>query len=210
VFAGNNNSQAPIPPTLETVSPAAAPANNIIGVPFLTFNNNVKMSGPMVFWDLHAAYFYKSLAVIGEWGSGFQDYTGGIVNRTRLPVQSFYAQASYLVTGETRSSIGIVKPINPVSFGHGKGWQGTGAIEPFFRYEYMDIGSQVFTQGLADPNLWANRLFQTHVGANWHMTKYVKLYFDWVHAEFNQPVLYATGKRQLTSDMFLLRFQLFF
>ena len=28
----------------------------------------------MAFWDLHAAWFYKQLAVIGEWGSGFQDY----------------------------------------------------------------------------------------------------------------------------------------
>jgi phosphate-selective porin OprO/OprP len=74
----------------------------------------------------------------------------------------------------------------------------------------MDVGSQVFTGGLADPNLWANRMFQTHTGVTWHLTQYVKMFFDWNHAEFNQPVLYAPNKRQLTSDEFLVRLQLFF
>jgi phosphate-selective porin OprO and OprP len=125
-----------------------------------------------------------------------------------VPVEAFYIQASYFLTGETRSSLGIVKPNHPFDLRKGK--FGTGAIEPFFRYEYLDIGSQVFTNGLADPNLWANRVFQTHVGVNWHLTQYIKLYFDWNHAEFNEPVLFAPGRRQKTSDMALIRVQIFF
>ena len=31
-------------------------------------------------------------------------------------------------------------------------------------------------------------MFQTHVGVNWHMTQYAKIYLDWNHAEFNQAV----------------------
>ncbi len=209
LFAGEMD-QAPIPQVLRTVVPTSG--NSVAGIPFLIFNNNVRQSGPMAFWDLHLAYFYQQLAVIGEWGSGYQNYAfaNTLRDRIQLPVQSYYIQASYLLTGETRSSIGIVKPKKPVRFGAGTGSSGIGAIEPYIRYEYMDIGSQVFTRGLADPNLWANRLFVTRLGLNWHLTQYIKMYFEWGHDEFNKPVFFAPGRRQLTSDLFLVRFQLFF
>jgi phosphate-selective porin OprO and OprP len=207
VFASNFD-QLPIPVEFRTVVPTTG--NALLGTPFLNLNNNVRMYGPMAFWDLHLAYFYGGLAWITEWQSGYQSYAIGSGHQTKVPVGSFYSQVSYLITGETRSSIGIVKPNNPVTFGRGNGWHGCGAIEPFFRYEYLQIGSQIFTSGFADQNLWANRLFQTDLGVNWHLTQYVKMYFDWIHDEFNQPVLFAPGRRQLTVDEFLVRFQLYF
>ena len=196
VYTGHNN-QADAPQTLRTVVPTTG--NAVAGVPFLGFNSNTVESGPMTFWDLHFAYFYQQLAVIGEWGSGSQSYA-----------TTANLNASYLVTGETRSSIGIVKPLHPIDFGRGNGFSGTGAVEPYFRYEHLNIGNQVFTGGLADPNNWTNSLFMTHVGVNWHLTQYVKMYFDWAHAEFGSPVLYAPGHRQKTSDMFMARFQFYF
>ena len=100
----------PVPAALRTIVPTAG--NAVVGVPFLAFNNNVRQTGILAFWDLHAAWFYSQLALIGEWESGFQDYalTSNLAARTHLPVQSFYVQAGYLLTGETRSSVGIVKP----------------------------------------------------------------------------------------------------
>ena len=207
VYAGNAFQPA-LPQTLRTA--VATSGNAALGVPFLTFNNNVRETGYQAFWDLHAAWFYQQLAVIGEWGSGFQDYSlSSTPNlRTHLPVQSFYVQAGYLLTGETRSSVGIVKPLHP--FDISRKQRGLGAWELVGRYQYLDIGSQVFSAGLSDPNNSANRLYITDVGFNWHLTQYLKLYFEWEHAVFNQPVIYAPGKRQLTSDMFLVRFQLYF
>jgi phosphate-selective porin OprO/OprP len=207
IFALNQN-QAPLPQTLRTVVPTTG--NNIIGVPFLSFNNNVRMSGPMAFWELYFAYYYRQLALLGAWYSGYQDYalTSNIRDRTKLPVQSYYIQASYLITGETRSILGIVKPNNPV-YQKGGQW-GTGAWEPYVRYEYLDIGKQVFSNGLADPNLWANRVFQTHIGIDWHLTQYVKMYFDWAHDEFNQPIFFAPGRSTKTQNLLTWRIQLFF
>jgi phosphate-selective porin OprO/OprP len=209
VFSGGQD-HVPIPQVLRTVVPTAG--NSVAGVPFLNFNNNVREDGPMAFWDLHMAWYYRQLAVIGEWGSGFQNYSTNATalnpTRTRIPVEGFYIQASYLITGETRASTGIVKPNSPFDIRKGK--FGTGAWEPFFRYEYLDIGNQVFTGGLADPNLWANRVFQTHTGINWHLTQYIKMYFDWNHAEFNNPVFYAPNHRQKTSDELFVRLQLYF
>jgi phosphate-selective porin OprO and OprP len=205
VYAVNNN-QIALPQTFRTAVPTTG--NAVLGVPFMFLNSNVRETGQQAFWDLHAAWFYQQLAVIAEWQSGVKDYSLSSTpyDRTRLPIQSFYVQAGYLLTGETRSSVGIVKPNNPFSLKDG----GIGAWELVTRYQFMDIGSQVFTGGLADPNTSANRLYITDLGFNWHLTQYVKFYFEWEHAVFNQPVTYAPGKSQLTSDMFLARFQLYF
>ena len=207
VFAGHQNN-IPIPQTLRTIVPTAG--NPVLGVPFLAFNNDVRESGDMAFWDLHAAWFYRQLSVIGEWGSGFQDYAlvNNLQARTNLPVQSFYVQGGYFLTGETASSVGIVKPLRP--FDLRKGHFGLGAFELTGRLAYMDIGREVFTNGLADPELWTNRLTVTDVGLNWHVTQYLKVYLDWQHADFGSPVRFAPDRRQLNSDMFLLRAQLFF
>ncbi len=206
VMAGNDF-QTPVPQTFRTIVPTNG--NAVAGIPFLALNNNVVNNGPHAFWDLHAAWYYRGLEVIGEWGSGFEDY--GLARssyRNRIPVESFYVQTSYLLTGETRSNIGLVKPLHPVTLK--KGDFGIGAWEPYARFEYLDIGSKIFTAGLADENLWTNRLYMTHVGINWHLTQYIKIYFDWNYAEFGQPVLFAPGRRQASSDLFLLRFQFFF
>ncbi|WP_406696012.1 porin [Singulisphaera sp. Ch08] len=207
VVAGNQNN-IPLPQTLRTA--IATTGNQIIGVPFLNFNNNVRESGDRALWDLHAAWYYKQFALVGEWGSGFQDYAkvGNLANRTHLPIDSFYVQAGYYLTGETRSSVGIVKPLHP--FDLRRGQFGLGAWELTARYNHLEIGSQVFTSGLADQNLWANRVSMVDVGLNWSLTQYVKIYLDWQHSDFNNPVLFAPGRRQKTSDMLMARFQLFF
>src|SRR5881227_175013 len=107
----------------------------------------------MAFWDVHAAWFYRQLSLIGEWQSGYQDYANtaspaSLTRHIRVPVQSYYVTASYLLTGETRSSVGIVKPCHPFSLRPSE--FGLGAWELFGRYNAMDIGSSVFSFGLAD------------------------------------------------------------
>jgi phosphate-selective porin OprO/OprP len=43
-----------------------------------------------------------------------------------------------------------------------------------------------------------------------HMTQYVNFMFEWEHAMFNEPVIYAPGKRHGSGDPLLARIQLFF
>ncbi|MDR3619977.1 MAG: porin [Paludisphaera borealis] len=207
LFGGNNNN-SPLPQTLRTVVPTAG--NSVAGVPFLAFNNNVREMGAMTFWDLHTAYYYKQLAINAEWGSGFQDYAqnSALASRTHLPVQSFYVLAGYMLTGETRSGLGIVKPLRPLGMKGGQ--MGIGAWELTGRYQQMNIGKEVFTNGLADPNLWTNSLYMTDLGFNWHINQYLKFLFTWEHAEFGQPVFSNIGQRNKTNDLFLARMQLFF
>ena len=208
-FFGGDANNVPQPQVLRTLVPTTG--NQIIGVPFLSFNNNVREVGERAFWDFHVAYFYKQLALIAEWQSGFQNYAinPNLAYRTRVPVESYYVQMGYFLTGETRSSVGIVKPLKPFSLKPGN--FGLGAFEVQTRYNSLVVGNEVFNYGLTDPNNWSNRAGTYELGFNWHFTQYLKFYFSWQHTVFGDPVLYAPGNlRQLTSDMFLARMQLFF
>jgi phosphate-selective porin OprO/OprP len=197
----------PLPQTLRTI--VAITGNQVLGVPFLSFNRNVLENGPRALWTLFAAYYYRQLTLLGEWGSGYQDYSlTGSLARTRLPVESFYVQAAYLLTGEQVASRGMVRPRRPFDLRRGK--FGPGAWEVAARYSRLDLGSQVFTRGLADPNVWTNRLSTVDLGLNWYLNSYLRVLFDWQYAAFGSPVVYRPGGLQKTSDLFLIRFQIDF
>lgn len=198
----------PIPQVLRTN--VATTGNLAIGPEFLALNNNVREHGDRALWALHLAYYYQHLSLISEWESGFQDYalTSNLHFRTQLPIQSYYVTAAYFLTGETVSGRGVLKPIQ--NFDLRKGKFGLGAIELVGRYNYLNIGQEVFTSGLADKNLWTNQLSTMDLGVNWYWNQFLKVYIGWQHAEFGDPVLFAPGRMQKTSDQFWARFQIYF
>jgi phosphate-selective porin OprO/OprP len=216
VLAGANAQTIATPPVLRTLQ--AISGNAVAGIPFLALNNNVGLYGPVAFWDMHAAWFYQQLAVIAEWQSGYQDYALNTSSATRtqhtnVPVGSYYVTAGYMLTGETRSQLGIVKPLRPFSLRTGQ--FGPGAWELFGRYNSMDVSDNIFTGGLAERFGNANRLWQTDVGLTWHMTQYIKCFFEWNHVEYNNPVTYAISpsgspKVAPTNNILWARLQLFF
>jgi phosphate-selective porin OprO/OprP len=207
LVAGDQD-HVPIPQELRTIVPTAGAS--ALGVPFLTFNDNVVVSGPRNLWSLHTAYYYGGLTLYGEWQSGFQDYAlrNQTNSRVHLPIESFYVQAAYLLTGERVASRGMVKPLRPFDLRPGR--FGLGAWEVAFRYSGLSLGRQVFTAGLADPNLWTNQVFTTDVGISWYWNQHIRVLFDWQHAGFGTPVTYRPGGFARTSDLFLLRFQVWF
>jgi phosphate-selective porin OprO and OprP len=197
----------PVPQTLRTIVPTSG--NNVLGVPFLSFNNNVLARGQRDLWSLHMSYFYRSFWMIGEWQSGFQTY--GLVNRTsstRVPIESFYLQAGYLLTGERAASRGQVRPRSPFDLRRGR--FGIGAWELAARFSLLDVGDQVFQAGLADPTLWTNQLYATDLAINWYWNQYIRVMLDWQHAGFGNPVVYRPDAFQTASDLFILRFQIWF
>jgi phosphate-selective porin OprO and OprP len=205
-----NEFNAPIPSILRTSVQTGSATSNV-GPAFLTWNSNVRESGWKALWNMHVAYYYNHLSVYGEWQSGFENFA--FVNtprsRTQVPIEGFYVNAGYFLTGETvGNGRNVIQPKR--DFDLRKGKRGPGAIELVGRYSMLDLGSKLFTAGLADPNLWANRVYNIDVGVNWYLTRTIKMYFGWEHDVFNQPVLFAPGRRQLTSDQAWVRFQIFF
>jgi phosphate-selective porin OprO/OprP len=189
---------------------ATGSGDSLVAVPFLAFNNNVRERGDRKLWELHATYFYKGLSVLGAWDSGINSFALTTPNArpVPLPVSGFHVQVGYLITGETLEKRALVAPLHPFDLRKGK--FGLGALELQARYSELEVGRQVFTGGLADPNLWTNRASFVDAGFNWYLNKYLKFYFDWEHAMFAQPVLFAPGRRQLTSDLYWLRLQVWF
>jgi phosphate-selective porin OprO/OprP len=216
VDAGHEN-QPTLPSVFRTNlgSPSGAgvgvpTAANDASVPFLAFNPNVRERGERALWELHMAYYYGGLTLLAAWQSGFESYSKEASGAgTRIPINGWFVQAGYIVTGETIRDGTLVQPLRP--FDLRRGHFGLGALELSARYIELDLSSLVFTRGLSDPNLWTNRVQMTDVGFNWYLNKFVKLYFDWKHAMFAQPVYYRPGPGlQTTSDLFWMRFQFYF
>jgi phosphate-selective porin OprO and OprP len=216
VDAGNEN-QPTVPAVLRTNSaPAAAGvdssgAANSATLPFLAFNPDVRERGQRALWELHAAYYYGGLTLLGAWQGGYESYALGTTGApTRIPIGGWFAQAGYILTGETIRDRTLVEPLRPFDLRHGR--FGLGAFEVTARYSELQLGRRVFTAGFADPNLWTNYTQMVDVGFNWYLNKAVKIYFDWEHAIFGSPVVYNTNDRRRSSqsDLYWIRFQFYF
>ncbi|MDG3008255.1 OprO/OprP family phosphate-selective porin [Paludisphaera mucosa] len=178
---------------------------------FLSFNNNVREDGMRAMGSLHAAWFYKRLSLLAEWDRGFVNYlpgAGPTTTRVDVPVDAYYVQAGFFLTGENvtrRAPIQIRKPFNLK-----RGEFGLGAVELAARYSTLHLGGQVFTSGLADPNLWSNDAGVLDLGFNWYINSYLKVYLDWQHTEFGSPVVFEPGRYYLNSELYWARLQFLF
>jgi phosphate-selective porin OprO/OprP len=185
-------------------------AYNSANVPFLAFNPNVRERGPRALGELHLAYFYQGLSLLAAWDFGFESWafgTGG-PSPVRVPLSGYFVQAAYLITGETRSETGQIDPIHRFDLRPGR--FGLGALEPTARFSELSLGKQVFSGGLADPNLWTNQVSLVDVGMNWYLNKYVKIYLDWEYAIFGSPVYYSPDHLSKTNSTYWARFQVYY
>lgn len=209
-FAYGLENQSPLPVDFRTSVNATESAGTAESAPsFLQLNDGVREQGTKKLWELHAAYYYKQLSLLGAYDSGFNDYvltTTG--NSVRLPTRGYHVQLGYFLTGEEVERRTFVEPLQPFDLRAGK--RGWGAFEVQARFDHFTLGDQVFSGGLADPNLWTNRVNTVDSGINWYLNKYTKVYFDWQHAMYATPVQYRPGGRASTSNLFWIRAQIYF
>ncbi|WZO97410.1 porin [Isosphaeraceae bacterium EP7] len=179
--------------------------------PFLILNRDVVERGQRVLGSTHAAYFYKSLSLIGEWQYGYGGYASAAnPSSTRVPFSGFYLTGAYFLTGEQIEQRARVRPLRPFIPLESGGIRGPGAWEAVARVSRLSLGREIFNAGFADPNLWSNSAVTTELGANWYWNEYIKIYMFWLHGQFGDPVQYRAGHLQESADMFWLRFQLYF
>ncbi|AGA30180.1 OprO/OprP family phosphate-selective porin [Singulisphaera acidiphila] len=201
-----------VPRAFRTASNASnASTADLFSPPFLILGDSTRERGQRTLWSAHAAYFYKQF-------SFFTDYNGGIlryaVNKkaaesVEVPVSGYSVAMGYFLTGESQERRTILEPKHPFSLRRDK--LGPGAWELIFRYSSLEFDHSVFTGGLANPELWSQRAWTTNLGMNWYLNRYVKIYFDWQHTEFGNPVIYRQPDlKQLTNELFWIRMQLYF
>lgn len=214
VYAANVTGDPVRPPVLRTNDQLAGSRldqnvpSNASGLPFLAFNDNVVMQGERTSWDAHVAYFWKRLAMLAAYDDGFVGYAVKGDKTTHLRVNGYYVQAAYFLTGETLNDFSWIDPIRPFDPSHGK--YGPGAIQPTARFATINLGDEVFSNGLADANLWTNHAYVIDAGVVWYWNRFTKLFLIWEHAEFANPVYYRPNGLQLNSDLFWLRMQFHF
>jgi phosphate-selective porin OprO/OprP len=214
VDAGNEN-QSPVPAVLRTNRSPGGDAVDSTGastaatVPFLAFGPGVFERGTRALWEAHLAYYYGGLSLVTALQGGHESYSNGSTGApVRIPLHGWFVQAGYLLTGETIRDRTLIQPLRPFDLREGR--FGLGAWELTARFSQLDLDSRVFTAGLADPTLWTNHAKLVDVGVNWYLNQFIKVYFDWEHAIFGQPVLSTTGRFREQNDLFWVRTQLFF
>jgi phosphate-selective porin OprO/OprP len=123
--------------------------------------------------------------------------------------QGGYAEAGYVLTGETRNynpgsaSYGSVVPLNPFSLAGG-GW---GAWEIAGRYSTIDLNDQLATaNGVA-----GGRQTVYTLALNWYVNRNVRLMFDYLHGNVAKQVSPTNfGDTGSKFDAFAMRTQVAF
>jgi phosphate-selective porin OprO and OprP len=194
---------SPGPATITTSSGA-----NAAELPFLAFGPNVLERGGRALWEAHLAYYYGGLSLVSAIEGGHEGYSNGFAVPVHVPINGWFVQGAYILTGETIRDRTNIQPLSPFDLREGR--HGLGAWEVTARYSQLDLDGRVFTAGLADPRLWTNHAKMVDVGVNWYLNQFVKLYFDWEHAFFDRPVSSTNGTFRSSSDLYWVRTQVFF
>jgi phosphate-selective porin OprO/OprP len=235
-FVNGGMLHAPVQPAALTTandqSPSSSAAIVNVSPTFLIFKSTAFENGMYMEWGGDVAYYYKSFTMLANYQGGFQNYglqgsgtlpsatvygpfaSGAFVGvgsskRIEVPLAGWSAAVTYFLTGEqiTRR-VYLLEPRRPFGFYNGR--LNPGAIEAYFRFSNLQLGDQVFTGGVANGADWANRVSTTDTGINWYLNHYVRMYFDWQHAFYNQPVFMSDTKSTRHNDLYWIRTQVFF
>jgi phosphate-selective porin OprO/OprP len=182
------------------------------GIPFLTYNNNVRASGmrtnvaPHFFW-------YGQASIMAEyvnWNRTLSDPTHAQVIEV---IHGFEVTGSYFITGEKHTGDGltgfhVITPNNP--FIPSKCQYGCGAWELVGQFSQMSVGNNVVDLGLVNPTVAATRLTQTMIGVNWWPNQYVRVSLDWMYDHTNKAVDLGNGVMKSEYNVFWSRIAMFF
>src|SRR5208282_5025226 len=92
----------------------------------------------------------------------------------------YFAQASYLLTGED-ASYGWIKPYRPFDPRNGR-W---GGWELAARLSNLATDSRQFKLGFADPSVSAKTATEYALGVNWYLSANIKWQFDYARTFFD-------------------------
>src|SRR5258708_27144153 len=139
-------------------------ASNGASLPFLAFDPNVLEQGSRALWEAHLAYYCGGLSLVSAVDGGQEHYSNR-ARPVRIPLDGWFVQAGYILTGETIRDRTNIQPLRPFDLREGR--FGLGAWELTARYSQLNLDPRVFTAGLADPNPWTNHAKLVDLAVNW-------------------------------------------
>ncbi|MGZ3304513.1 MAG: OprO/OprP family phosphate-selective porin [Asticcacaulis sp.] len=159
---------------------------------FFKYAANVFANGKETRSNPEAWFYLNNFGLLADYVEATQDVRLG-VNTARLKNRALDVSGSWILTGETASYKGGVKPAHDFAI-DGSGW---GAWEITARYGYTDVDNAAFTGGFASLSSSASKATSTGVGIGWYLSENLKLLADWDHTKFVRGA--AVGNR-LTED----------
>jgi phosphate-selective porin OprO and OprP len=164
------------------------------------------VSGAQVY-SAEAAGTIGSLYLQGEYF--WYNVDRGFLGLSSVKFQGGYAQAGYILTGETRkynpgsASYGGVVPSNPFSLSGG-GW---GAWEIAARVSTVDLNDQL---GNANGVAGGRQTIYT-AALNWYINRNIRFMFDYLHGDITKRISPTnTGNAGSTFDALAMRTQVAF
>jgi phosphate-selective porin OprO/OprP len=201
----------------EPVNPAVlrTPAT----VPWFTYNATVRADGVRSRLSPELSYFDGPFGFAAQYFRQEQELrpsavAPGYAFRREVPNDGFYVLATWLVTGEQRTTYSMAIdphcPFNPCC-----PCTCPGAWELVARVSHLEVEDNVFAPGparLADPTKSSRAATELTLGFNWYLNKWVRTQFNWEHAWFQDPVQLGPTPANLTKhqDTLLTRFQIIF
>jgi phosphate-selective porin OprO/OprP len=141
--------------------------------------------------------------MMGEWIRSSQDLLLKTATH-EFNNESWFAQASYVLTGKQNSYQGVTPRRN---FDPKEGaW---GAFELGARYSQLAVDSDFFALHFASPSVSAQHADEFTLGLNWYLNRALKLQLNWQKTVFDHPIKLSPGLRD-QEDLFLSQFQLNF
>jgi phosphate-selective porin OprO/OprP len=173
----------------QTLSLSDRPELRIDPTPLISTGAIANVSGAQVY-SVEGAATYGPLFLQGEyfWFNIERDAATGLppAHAPNLQFEGGYAQASYVLTGETHkydpsqaAYFGVV-PDNPFSWASG-GW---GAWEIAARFSTIDLNDQLGTA----PGIAGGRQTIYTAGLNWYVNRNIRFMFNYLHGNVAKQV----------------------
>jgi len=158
---------------------AIAGLKTVAQTTFFKYSSTVVANGQHNRLSPQAYYYVGPFGLLSEYVISSQEllnknYTG------RLRNQAWETTASFMLTGEKNSYIGV-RPRNASE--HAIGWHRFGAVELAARCSQLAVDGDAFPH-FASVSSSARLAKEQAIGLNWYLNRYVKLVTDFEHTNF--------------------------
>jgi phosphate-selective porin len=157
-------------------------------------------------WGEELTWTSGPIGIRGEgWRRADSVVTDAGTRRT-LYTDAWSAQATWLITGETKIEESRVLPFHPFDPRSGT-W---GAVEVATRVDRLHIDDDIFSLGIAVPAGNANVVTGYSLGLNWYLTRNIRISPNLYWEVTDRPVAFSGGRTDAHFFGGILRFQLEF
>jgi len=157
-------------------------------------------------WGGELSWNYRVVGLRAEAWRRVDTVDTAATSRESLRTTSWSAQASWLITGETKSAESRVAPLHPFEPRQGD-W---GALEIAARVDRLHLDDDLFSLGIATQAGNANVVTGVSFAINWYLTRNIRISPNLYWEITDDPILFSGGRTDAHFFGGILRFQLEF